>query len=120
MDIQIARHRHIFSYLLYLVPIIVNILGTILQDFIFVGFISFLSPIFPYCDLVDDIYTDVVSPRHIKHTLYLCPATQTPLLYYLYYVFHTPYAVSSIAYNTIDDNIMSQFYTSDLGLKYNP
>ena len=33
---------------------------------------------------------------------------------------HTPYIVSSIEHKTIDDNIMSYCYTSDLGLKDNP
>ena len=44
MDISRARQLHSFPYLLFLVPIMLHIVGNIIQDFVFVGFIYFLSP----------------------------------------------------------------------------
>ena len=83
MDIPRAVHRHLYPYLLVLFPIMVHIVGIILQDCVFGGLIYFISPIFPNWDLLNKIGTDFISPCHIQHLLGLRLATQTTRLDYL-------------------------------------
>ena len=47
-------------------------------------FISFISSILTYWEIIYNIYTDVMSSWPLQHLIKICPATQIPLLYYLY------------------------------------
>ena len=78
MSITRARQRHLPPYLLFLVPIMVHIVGTIIQDCVFGGLISFISPTLPNWDNVHDIDTDFISPFHLQHLLDVRLATKTP------------------------------------------
>ena len=86
MGILKARQHHLYPNLLIIFPILVHIVGTILQDCLFGGLISFLYLLFPNLDLVNDIGTDVLSPCHIQNLLDIRVANQTTLLDYLNYL----------------------------------
>ena len=86
MAIPRSRYCHLFPCVLVLVPIMVHILVTILQGFIFGYLISFISPIFPNWDLVNNINNDVIYLRHLQNLIYLYISTQTPLIEYLNYL----------------------------------
>ena len=86
MVVPRARHRHFPPYLMIFVPIMVHIVGTIIQDCVFGGLISFLSPISPNLYLVNNINTDVIYMCHLQHLLDLRLATQTKLPGYINYL----------------------------------
>ena len=88
----------------------VHIVGTIIQDFVFEGLISFLSPIFHNWDLVNGIYTDIISMCHIQHLLYLRIATQTTLCWE---VKETPYFQGLYGQIDGEDNTYKRTYTHD-------
>ena len=82
MPITRESHHHLFTHLLVLVPIMVDIVCTILQDFIFIILIPFIPSTLPYWYLIYDIYTDVMYMHHTQNALYLCPDTKYPLIVY--------------------------------------
>ena len=73
----------------------VHIVGIIIQDGVFGGLIYFLSPIIPNWDIVNEIYTDEISTRHLQHILDLRPATQPPLLDILNYLIYLQQGLES-------------------------
>ena len=96
MNIRMVRHHHIYPYLLVLVPTMVHIVGTIIQDYVFWGLIYFISLIFSNWDLVNDINTDVIYLWHIQYLIDIRLATQTQLLDYLNYLCYIQQRLKSL------------------------
>ena len=86
MFIPRTSYCHLYPCLLFLVTSVVHIVGTIIWDFVFGGLVYFLSPIFPNWDIVNNIYTDFIYPRHLQHSIDINIATQTPILDYINYL----------------------------------
>ena len=113
MATQRARHHHLFPNLLFLVPITVHTVDTILQDCVFGGLISFFSPIFTNCDRVNNINTYVISPFHLQNLLDIHLDTQIPLLDYLNYFIYLQQSLKQCFAHCFIV-ILKRFYTWNL------
>ena len=81
---SIFSFGNLLPYLSVLVPIVVPIVLTIFHDGIFGYLIYFLLPILSYWYLIENIYTDIMSPFHLQNLLDHCTSTQTQILEYIY------------------------------------
>ena len=95
MNIPSSRHYHLSPYLLGILPIMVHKVGTIINDCIFGGLVSFLSPISPNWYCLNHIDTDVIYPFHIQHLLGLNLYTSTTILDYLNYLWYLQQSLKS-------------------------
>ena len=89
----------------------VHTVGSIIQDCVFGGLISFLSPVLPNWYLVNDIDTDFISPCHIQHIIDLRISTQTTLLDHLNYLRHLQQSLKSFLAHRNFIVILKLFYT---------